>query len=215
VPFAKELMTLDVMADGRLVVGIGAGGPGFDATVLGSPSPSPRERHARFEEFVTVLDLLLRQPRTSWQGAHFRAADARTIPGPIQRPRPPFVIAGNGPRGMRLAVTRGEGWATMGTAAHGSDPQTWWKGVADAAARFDEVSAQVADLPAGFRRYLDLMALAGPADSAEQLHDDAGRAAELGFTDIVVPWPRPSEPFAGRVEVIEQLADRLTDGELN
>ncbi|HEY7008704.1 MAG TPA: LLM class flavin-dependent oxidoreductase [Jatrophihabitantaceae bacterium] len=215
VPFGKELMTLDVMSDGRLVVGIGAGGPGFDAAVLGGPSLSPGKRQIRFEEFVIVLDLLLRQPRTSWDGSHFRAVDARTVPGPVQRPRPPFVIAGNGPRGMRLALTHGEGWATMGTAPHGSDPETWWRGVADAAARFDELSVHMTAPPTGFRRYLDLMALAGPADSAEQLHDDAGRAAELGFTDIVVPWPRPSEPFAGRVEVIEQLADRLTDGELD
>lgn len=49
-----------------------------------------------FEEFVTLLDLLLRHSRTSWGGSHFCAVDARTIPGLVQRPRPPFVIAGNG-----------------------------------------------------------------------------------------------------------------------
>ncbi|HEY2297185.1 MAG TPA: LLM class flavin-dependent oxidoreductase [Jatrophihabitans sp.] len=214
VPFAKELMTLDVMSHGRLLVGIGAGAPGFDATVLGGAPLSPQDRQSRFEEFVTLLDLSLRQSRTSWDGAYFRALDARTIPGPVQRPRPPFVIAGNGPRGMRLALAHGDGWATMGTAPHGSDPEAWWKGVAEAANRFDELAVNVDVPPTGMRRYLDHMALAGPVGSVEQLHDDAGRAAALGFTDVVMPWPRAGDPFAGSVDVIERLADRLVDGGL-
>jgi alkanesulfonate monooxygenase SsuD/methylene tetrahydromethanopterin reductase-like flavin-dependent oxidoreductase (luciferase family) len=124
------------------------------------------------------------------------------------------VIAGNGPRGMRLALAHGDGWATMGTAPHGSDPEAWWKGVAEAATRFDELAANV-DFPRpGIRRYLDHMALAGPVGSVEKLHDDAGRAAALGFTDVVMPWPRVGDPFAGSMDVIERFADRLVDGSL-
>jgi alkanesulfonate monooxygenase SsuD/methylene tetrahydromethanopterin reductase-like flavin-dependent oxidoreductase (luciferase family) len=211
VPFAKDLMTLDVMSRGRLIAAIGAGAPGFDAAMLGGPELSPTQRHARFEEFVTLLDVVLRERRSNWDGTYFRALEARSIPGPVQQPRPPFVIAANGPRGMRLAL-RNEGWATMGFADHGAEPEAWWRGVAQAVARFDELAEQAGGAGENFARYLDLMALAAPMGTAEKLLDDAGRAAELGFTDIVVPWPRDSDPFAGSLAAIEEFADGLTAG---
>jgi alkanesulfonate monooxygenase SsuD/methylene tetrahydromethanopterin reductase-like flavin-dependent oxidoreductase (luciferase family) len=215
VVFSRDLMTLDVMSGGRLVVAIGAGAPGNDADVLGSAPLSPRERQDRFEEFVSLLDLLLRRPETTWSGQYFTAVKARTIPGPARQPRPPFVIAGNGPRGMRLAMARGEGWATMGTAPHGSEPDVWWRGVADAAARFNDLTAQSGgESRAGFRRYLDMMAGGITMDSAERLVDDISRAAELGYTDIVLPWPRPNAPFIGSVDLLERFAERLVDGAL-
>jgi alkanesulfonate monooxygenase SsuD/methylene tetrahydromethanopterin reductase-like flavin-dependent oxidoreductase (luciferase family) len=213
VPFAKELMTLDVMSGGRLIAAIGAGAPGFDAAMLGCPELSPAQRHARFEEFVAVLDIALRERRSDWDGTYFSAVEARSIPGPVQQPRPPFVIAANGPRGMRLAL-RHEGWATMGLAEHGADPAAWWRGVADAVARFEQLAEQVGGTGKDFRRYLDLMALAGPMGSAQTLRDDAGRAAELGFTDIVVPWPRESAPFAGSIVALEEFAAGLSSGAL-
>jgi alkanesulfonate monooxygenase SsuD/methylene tetrahydromethanopterin reductase-like flavin-dependent oxidoreductase (luciferase family) len=212
VPFSRELMTLDAMSGGRLIVGLGAGGPGFDADVLGGAELPPRERHARYAEFVGLLDLLLRQPRTSWTGEYFSAVDARTVPGPVQRPHPPFVVAANGPRGFELALRYGTGWVTMGSAPRGSDVETWWRGVADAAGRFEEAVERVGAPGAALDRYLDVMAGAGPAGSVEKITDDIGRAAQLGFTDFVLAWPRAEEPFAGEVAVFEEIAGRLVDG---
>ena len=60
VPFAKELATVDDVAGGRLLLGVGSGGTGFDAFVLGQPAYTPRQRHERFAEFVERLDTLLR-----------------------------------------------------------------------------------------------------------------------------------------------------------
>jgi alkanesulfonate monooxygenase SsuD/methylene tetrahydromethanopterin reductase-like flavin-dependent oxidoreductase (luciferase family) len=213
VPFSKELMTLDVMSGGRLIAAIGAGGPGFDAAILGQSALTLGQRQRRFEEFVTLLDLLLRQERTTWSGDWFSALEARTIPGPVQRPRPDFVIAANGPKGMRLALAHGQGWLTTGTAARDASPDEWWAGVTAAARRFDEIVGTT-DRPAGFRRYLDLMLGAGPASSIEKVRDDVGRASELGFTDVVVAWPRDSEPFAGDERVLELVGAELSAGAL-
>src|SRR3954469_6808432 len=55
VTLAKDLMSLDDVSRGRVVLGIGSGGTGFDATVLGQEPWSPRERADRFAEFVALL----------------------------------------------------------------------------------------------------------------------------------------------------------------
>lgn len=107
VPFAKELMTLDDMSEGRMLLGVGAGGLGVDAAVLGQPPLTPGARVDRLDEFVSMLDELLTQPVTSRTGTYFGADGARTIPGCVQQPRMPFLVAANAPRSMSVAVRRG------------------------------------------------------------------------------------------------------------
>src|SRR5438309_11820031 len=68
---AKDVMTLDEISDGRIDLGIGAGGTGYDAAVLGDEPPAPAQRAARFEEFAESLDLLLREPKASYRGRFF------------------------------------------------------------------------------------------------------------------------------------------------
>lgn len=221
VPFAKELMTLDAISAGRLLVGAGAGGPGFDAAVLGGPELTARQRGDRFAEFIALLELLLRQPVTTWSGDWFSAVEARMIPGPVQQPRPPLIVAANGPRAMRLAVDVGDGWSTMGLAPFGTVGEDWWAGVAQAARRFDDLLDQAGRdsgagrAGAGFRRVLDLGAGAGPMTSVDKLHDNVARAGSLGFTDVVVFWPRSEEPFRAEESTYAEFGSRLSgEGEL-
>lgn len=149
VPFAKELMTLDVMSSGRLTVALGAGAPGFDAAVLGRPELSPVERQARFEEFHTLLDALLSYPVTTWSGQWYAAVVARMRPGPVQRPRPPLLVAANGPRGVRLAAAAarcpGDGWVTIGRRDSETSDDEWWASVAKSARLMDEALARDED----------------------------------------------------------------------
>jgi alkanesulfonate monooxygenase SsuD/methylene tetrahydromethanopterin reductase-like flavin-dependent oxidoreductase (luciferase family) len=104
VTFAKELVALDDVSGGRVTAGFGAGGTGWDATILGEPAWSPGERAGRFAEFVELTDRLLRVPEVSFAGRYYSADGARTHPGCLQQPRLPFAIAATGPRGMRLAA---------------------------------------------------------------------------------------------------------------
>jgi hypothetical protein len=142
------------------------------------------------EEFVTVLDLLLTQPRTTWSGRFWTAHEAETLmPGP-QQPRLPFVVAANGPRTMRLAARFGRGWATTGRG--GADDEAWWRGVAQLSAQFSDALGETGVPADGVDRLLHLdSAPTFPMTSVGLLTDAVGRAAALGFTDVVVHWPVP------------------------
>ncbi|NCT90285.1 LLM class flavin-dependent oxidoreductase [Cellulomonas sp. APG4] len=214
VPFAKDVMGLDDVSGGRLLLGLGAGGTGWDADVLG-PRVTTRVRTERFEEFTTLLDLLLTQPVTDWTGTHFEAHGARMIPGCLQEPRVPFVVAANGPRALRVAARHGQGWATYGPpveegASPGAADAAWWDGLAGLVGRFEEVAAAAGRDPATIDRYLNVDASPTYAlASVDAFEDAVGRARELGFTDLVVHWPRDGAPYAGSETVLEQVAARL------
>jgi alkanesulfonate monooxygenase SsuD/methylene tetrahydromethanopterin reductase-like flavin-dependent oxidoreductase (luciferase family) len=196
VPFAKELMTLDDVSGGRVTAGLGAGGSGFDSTALGGPAWSPRERTARFEEFVTLLDRLLRERATTSSGTWYSAHEARAIPGCVQEPRLPFAIAATGPRGMRLAARFAETWVCVDSRK--LEPRDL--------ERLAEACREERRDPGTLGR----LALVGFADRALEsvgaFEDARGRYAELGFSDLVVHWPRSEEPLAGDLRVLERIA---------
>ena len=217
VHLTREVTALDDISQGRLLLGLGAGGGGFDAAVLGTPEPTPRQRVDRFAEFLALLDELLRGDPVTRRGAYFSAVDARSRPGCVQAPRVPFVVAANGPRAMRLAAEFGDGWVTTGGAGvsaggHAADTQeAWWASVAANARRFDEALA-AAGRTEPVDRYLTLDA--GPVyslSSVAAFTDAVGRAAALGFTDVVAHWPRESSWYAGDEAILESVAALLPE----
>ena len=213
VTFAKELATLDDVSEGRFLLGIGSGGTGFDSTVLGLPELSPRERHARFEEFVRGLDELLRfetpdSGGISFSGDWFTAVNARMVGAPARSPRLPFVVAAEGPRGLRLAAELADGWLTLGRTA--DSLEEWWQAVADVSRRLDDALEKSGRASATLDRYLNLDG--APQFSLESVGtwDDAvGRAEALGFTDVIGHWPRAEGIYAGDESVLIEIASRF------
>lgn len=208
---AKELISLDDISGGRITLGIGAGGNGFDATALGQEQWTPRERADRFAEFVPLLDRLLTEDAVTDQGAHYSAEEARNIPGCAQRPRLPFAVAATGPRGLKLAARYGQAWVTTG------DPQLFEEGTPEQSVEAlrgqieklgkacAEIDRDVADLDkillTGFTPDRN-----GPLQSVDAFVDFAGRHRELGFTEIVLHWPIPNSDFATSQDAFEKIA---------
>ncbi|MEU6573114.1 LLM class flavin-dependent oxidoreductase [Streptomyces sp. NPDC046805] len=211
VQLAKELISLDDISGGRVTLGIGAGGTGFDATALGQEPWTPRERADRLAEFVPLLDRLLTEDSVSYEGHFYSAHEARNIPGCVQRPRLPFAVAATGPRGLKLAARHGQAWVTTG------DPKLYETGTPEesrAAIRgqVEKLGKACAEIgrDAGT---VEKTLLTGftpdrgrPLESLDAFVDFAGRHQELGFDEIVIHWPIPDSDFAANEKVFEQIA---------
>ncbi|MER7696270.1 LLM class flavin-dependent oxidoreductase [Streptomyces sp. NPDC096095] len=211
VTLAKELISLDDISGGRITLGIGAGGNGFDATALGQEAWTPRERADRFAEFVALLDRLLTEDAVTGRGTYYSAGEARNIPGCVQRPRLPFAVAATGPRGLKLAARHGQAWVTTG------DPKLYENGTAEESraalrAQNEKLTAACAEIGRDASA-LDRVLLTGftpdrnaPLESVDAFVDFAGRHAELGFTEIAVHAPIPDSDFATDPKVFERIA---------
>ncbi|WP_129789696.1 LLM class flavin-dependent oxidoreductase [Promicromonospora panici] len=204
-PFAQDIMALDDLSGGRLTVGVGAGGVGgYDVDVFGGTTKAASPSR-RYQEFVELLDALLTTDRVHYSGEYYTAVGARTAPGCVQRPRAPFVLAANGPKALALTARHGQGWITVGTVHDTLDG--WWKSLAELSARFDDALAAESRDPATVRRFLQTDAApVFSLSSVEVYRDFLGRAAELGFTDVLAPWPRGEGPFAGDEAVLDAVA---------
>lgn len=212
VPFAKELATVDDISGGRMLLGVGSGGTGFDAFVLGQPEFTARQRHERFVEFVTSLDELLRFEASgsggvSFEGEWFTASGARMVGQPAQSPRMPLLIAANGPKGLRMVAERADGWVTTGRESDSGE--AWWAGIAELSARLDDALAtQGRD---SIDRYLSVDSSNRLAlESVDAWEDSVGRASALGFTDVIYHWPRTDGIYAAREEVLFEVASRFS-----
>lgn len=204
VTFMRDILSVDDVSGGRFIAGIGVGGD-RDAEVIGQPALATRERVDRYEEFVTRLDILLREDHVTYDGDYFRAKDARTLPGSVRKPRPPFILAANGPRNIRFAAMHGDGWVTTGKPGSGDD---WWAGIAQNADRMTRTLEKVGRTGA-FERHLSLDGGEYALSSVGMFEDAVGRADELGFTDVTTHWPRSDGPYAGSRDVLEEVAARF------
>jgi probable F420-dependent oxidoreductase len=104
VMLAKEIATLDVLSGGRVEFGLGAGWYQRDYEMLGLPYDPPGVRVSRMIEAVTLMDRLFTGDTVDASGRFYTVNGARVLPKPVQRPRPPLMIGGGGPRMLRFAA---------------------------------------------------------------------------------------------------------------
>jgi alkanesulfonate monooxygenase SsuD/methylene tetrahydromethanopterin reductase-like flavin-dependent oxidoreductase (luciferase family) len=201
VAFHRDVQSLDDISGGRFLLGVGTGGD-LDSRILGGPDLSVKERVDRFQEFVDLLVRLRTEDHVTSHGTWFSSYDARTLP-PLRDV--PLVVAGNGPRSVRFAARRGDAWVTTGGKAETLDD--WFTGLAASTRVLDEALAAADREPGGFDRYLNLDSSPRfSLESPELFAEMTGRAAEIGFTDVITHWPRPDSPYAGAEATLETVA---------
>jgi probable F420-dependent oxidoreductase len=100
---ASAVSTLDLVSNGRAILGVGAGHTPQEWTSSGRPFPSAGDRVARMIELVEATSALLEGGTTSYDGEHFRLVDAvLDDPRPVRNPVP-LLVGGNGDRVLRFA----------------------------------------------------------------------------------------------------------------
>jgi alkanesulfonate monooxygenase SsuD/methylene tetrahydromethanopterin reductase-like flavin-dependent oxidoreductase (luciferase family) len=192
---ARQALTVDHVSGGRLEVGLGTGltiDPAYD--MIGIPNWEPKERVERFGEYVEVVDRLLANERSSYEGRYYRIQNAMMNPRPIQRPRPPIVIAALSPVMLRHAARHADNWNSLSFA------QSFEQQIAETAervARIDDACRAIGREPTSLRRsYLmfDPAARAaggrfGYYESESRFVDMVDRILELGISEIGLYFP--------------------------
>ena len=209
---ARQALTVDHISNGRLELGLGAG-TATDASyaMLGIDDYSPAERVARFRETVEIIDAMLRNEVTTYEGKYYRVNGLVTRPAPVQQPRIPITIAALGPAMLKITARYADRWNTY---ASGS-PKEALEATRQRNEMLDQYCLQLGRDPAEIiRSYLAYGATTtgSPFDSVGAFEDLVGGLREIGINEIVCYYP-PSEWYPrgnpGQNDTFEQIATEV------
>jgi probable F420-dependent oxidoreductase len=186
---AKQLSSIDILAKGRLTVGIGVG---YVEPELRAMGVSLADRGARTDEYLAAMRTLWTQPVPSFEGRFVSFAGVFQRPQPVQRPHPPIVVGGHSPAAYRRAATTGNGWYGV----YLDVEQT-----AEALAGLRKVAAGC-DRPANLGELEITITPPGPVDL-----ETARRYADLGVHRLVIQ--SRTEDGSGIEELIESVGEAL------
>jgi len=123
VMLAKEAASLDVLSDGRLELGVGAGWWQLEHEQAGMPFEAPAVRIRRLSEAVDILKALWTEDDVTYAGEHYQLAGLTLEPKPVQDPHPPISLGGGGRMVLSLAARKADiVHLTLRTVPDGADP---------------------------------------------------------------------------------------------
>jgi probable F420-dependent oxidoreductase len=210
---AKRACAIDQLSGGRMVLGLGAGWQVNEHHAYGFDLEPPGERVSRFEEAIQVVRSLLSQDSTTFHGTYYDITDAPCDPGPVQSPLP-ILVGTRSPRMLRITARYASEWNTWGTPDQAAVRR----------AGLIEACDQVGRDPATMRTSINALVGLGSATpapgwpaiagSAQEIADQLGQYAELGFDEFIVPdWnlgadrsQRADNLARIKAEVLNQLA---------
>jgi alkanesulfonate monooxygenase SsuD/methylene tetrahydromethanopterin reductase-like flavin-dependent oxidoreductase (luciferase family) len=208
---AGHVLTVDRVSKGRVELGIGAGDVPTDSGIFGTAQWSAGERVERLEEQLGLLDALLRGRSVTSTGLHYSVTGAR-LPEPVQRPRPPLVVAAEGKKSLRLVARYADAWVTLG-----GQPQTPDRGVPtvseaeglrttrERVAMLESDCREIGRDPREIRRIiLAYRRRVDPLSSLDAFDEFVGSYAEMGFDEFVFYWPSTLATFREQREMTAQ-----------
>jgi F420-dependent oxidoreductase-like protein len=194
---AKEAVTVDHISNGRLELGLGAGWYRPEHEQFGIDFPAAGELVGRFREAVEVVDRLLCDEITTYNGQYYQLTDAASRPRPVQQPRPPLTLGAHGPKMLGIVARYADVWNSFGT-------------VEEMRARnqiLDEQCARIGRAPGDIVRSLYGWAAMMPDDpwsSIDAFQDTIGRYRAAGVNEFIIDQPRDEQ-----LAVLERVATEV------
>lgn len=222
VTLAKAMASIDALSGGRTVFGVAFGWIREEYDILDVPY---ERRGARSDEMLQVIDRLWADGPNDFAGEFYTFDDFAFAPRPIQQPRPPIWIGGNGERAMQRAVKHGDGWHPITSARRAGSVQ-WTLG--DLRGRLRQLDIMAADAgrdPATITRSLHAP-IAFDRDAREFLGDGFGlvgssaviranldSARELGLEHVILnPWYTiPGRVHETNLDTVRATTHRFID----
>jgi len=184
--FAAQALTVDHASHGRLELSLGAAWFDKEHAELGIPFPSTPERFALLEDTLEIVTRLFTGEVVTYEGRVVSLHDAQMRPTPVQHPRPPIWIGGNGPRRTLPLVARyADAWHAFGT------PNS----LREAYERLDQLAIEAGRDPSDILRAGSLS-----LDDIETARRHAPKWRDAGYSYLVCGWP------GGGDDQVEQFA---------
>jgi F420-dependent oxidoreductase-like protein len=194
---ANMAATLDIISNGRLELGIGAGWNEEESGAYGIELGSLQERFDRFDEACEVIVDLLTQTTSNFRGRYFTLTDARCEPKAVQQPHPPICIGGTGERRTLRAAAR---WADHWNFPGGSVEQ--WVAKRDVLHRHcADLGRDPAEIMTSTHLRLDPSGDPASVVAAAKEFGDAG--LDLGI--VYLPQPHTPDVLAPLAAALEPL----------
>jgi probable F420-dependent oxidoreductase len=204
---AKRAATIDQLSGGRFVLGLGAGWQLNEHHAYGIELEPPGKRVSRFEEAITIVRSMLADDTTTFSGEFYNFIDAPADPKPVQAPLP-LLVGTRGPRMLRITARHANEWntwhapdladriqaLTQACEKTGRDPATMWRSV-------NALIDLGGSAPSG-------RTLAG---SAQQLIDQLGQYAGLGFDEFILPDANLGATVAERTDQLARIKAEVFD----
>ena len=206
---ARQVLTVDHISNGRLILGIGGGAPSQEGEIvydmLGIPDWSRGERYAHFKEQIQIIEKLLREHVVSFSGEYYSLKEAAIYPESIQKPRPPIMIGCVGPRMIKVAVEYADIWNSFGGIKLDAEAlyESISKQVEVANTHCEEIGRDPNSLKKSILTY-------GPEawtlfDSVDNFVKYFEKYSELGFTEFIMFYPFQKE----KIPVFEEIATEV------
>lgn len=194
---AKQAVTVDHVANGRSILGLGAGWYEAEHQAFGLDFPETGVRVSQYAEALGLLDQFLRNDTTTSMGDWYTMRQAPNRPPPVHSPRMPIMVGAHGPRTIGIAARHADIWNSRGDVDEMRERNTWMDTACERAGRNPaEVVRSVSYFPA--RTDLPVW------DSMDAFANWVDSYRTIGYTDFILEAPPPE-----RREVAERIAGEL------
>jgi alkanesulfonate monooxygenase SsuD/methylene tetrahydromethanopterin reductase-like flavin-dependent oxidoreductase (luciferase family) len=198
---AINVSSLDHLSGGRAILGMGAGGVPADLDGLGAGGTPGAELVQRLDEQLDSIDRLLRGETVTRDAGFYPMRDA-WIERPLQSPRPPILVAAQGPRAIRVAARRADIWNSLGGQPIEGDALTLDDAIGVTRRQVERLDAACVEIdrdPSTIRRSV----FAFRADihaSVDALDEWVGRMLEVGIGEFVIDYPADDRAAEANLE---------------